>query len=220
MTSNYFTINSGNLTGRIFRAEIIEVQKPNIARKIADYLIPPPVVQIKLFEIFNAGGLNEIHQELQDLEFYRQASMGMMCQVDLYQLDQLGNPSPLEYQLSQQIPLNNNQLISPPILCTTKLTGNRVTEGTVVYYEGKNTLMFAFADLSVQLLGNFALSYRIFHIFGYSTQSAGTVIPVVANCFGGSFRVYSSHDFPGLQPSTMLTKLTEMSFINVVTSKM
>ena len=32
-------------------------------------------------------------------------------------------------------------------------------------------------------------------------------IPILAECYGGRFRVYESRDFPGLPPSTDLTKV-------------
>ena len=53
--------------------------------------------------------------------------------------------------------------------------------------------------------GTFILRYRVFNIFG---KVAGkTDIPVLAECYGGPFRIYSTKEFPGLRPSTDLTKV-------------
>ena len=32
-------------------------------------------------------------------------------------------------------------------------------------------------------------------------------IPILAECYGGPFRIYSTKEFPGLRPSTELTKV-------------
>lgn len=53
--------------------------------------------------------------------------------------------------------------------------------------------------------GTFILRYRVFNIFG--KVSGKTDIPVLAECYGGPFRIYSTKEFPGLRPSTDLTKV-------------
>jgi hypothetical protein len=69
-------------------------------------------------------------------------------------------------------------------------------------------------DLAVKIEGDFFLRYRIFDIF--SRTESLVDVPVQAECFGGPFHVYSTKEFPGLQPSTELTKvagnLSEESF--------
>lgn len=53
--------------------------------------------------------------------------------------------------------------------------------------------------------GLFFLRYRVFNAL---FQVAGpTPIPVLAECIGGPFRVYSTKNFPGLRASTDLTKV-------------
>ena len=53
--------------------------------------------------------------------------------------------------------------------------------------------------------GTFILRYRVFNIFG--KVHGKTDIPVLAECYGGPFRIYSTKEFPGLRPSTDLTKV-------------
>ena len=53
--------------------------------------------------------------------------------------------------------------------------------------------------------GLFFLRYRVFNAL---FQVAGpTPIPILAECIGGPFRVYSTKNFPGLRASTDLTKV-------------
>jgi hypothetical protein len=51
----------------------------------------------------------------------------------------------------------------------------------------------------------FILRYRMFDIFSGISGIQDT--PVVAELYGGPFKVYSTRDFPGLEPSTELTKV-------------
>jgi len=87
---------------------------------------------------------------------------------------------------------------------TTELCGAIVVSACMLKHRGKNTMMFVFPDVAVKAEGTFCLRYRAFNIF--SARSASGAIPVLAECFSGPFRVYSTKDFPGLRPSTDLTK--------------
>ncbi|KAI0077987.1 hypothetical protein K474DRAFT_986496 [Panus rudis PR-1116 ss-1] len=111
-----------------------------------------------------------------------------------------------------------NQAITQSMLRTDALAANKVSEAMVLNYEGKDTIMFAFPDLSVRVVGNFALGYRVFHIHSCITNSDGTQCsPMMASCLGGSFRVYETKDFPGLQPSTNLSKLLALHGVKMAT---
>jgi hypothetical protein len=58
----------------------------------------------------------------------------------------------------------------------------------------------------VKIEGDFFLRYRVFDLFSFT---AGLVdVPVLTECGGGSFHIYSTKEFPGLQPSTALSKVT------------
>ena len=72
-------------------------------------------------------------------------------------------------------------------------------------YHGLLTSFASPQDLSVRLEGEFLLRYRVFDMF--SKLQGTDDIPTFAECYGGRFRVYESRDFPGLQPSTDLTKV-------------
>ena len=60
-------------------------------------------------------------------------------------------------------------------------------------------------DLAVRTEGTFILRYRFFDIF--SRILGHNDLAIQAECYGGSFRVYSTKEFPGLQASTELTKV-------------
>lgn len=87
---------------------------------------------------------------------------------------------------------------------TTLLVGTRAVSASCVYHEGKKILAFVFSDLAVRAEGSFFLRYRVFDIM--SAVTGGTQHPALAETFGGTFQVYSTKNFPGLQASTDLTK--------------
>lgn len=57
--------------------------------------------------------------------------------------------------------------------------------------------------------GVFILRYRVFDI--YSVVPGHEHTPMLAELYGGPFKVYSTREFPGLEPSTQLTKVTIVS---------
>ncbi|KZT72031.1 hypothetical protein DAEQUDRAFT_763503 [Daedalea quercina L-15889] len=89
------------------------------------------------------------------------------------------------------------------IACTQLLVGNTVASPSFIEYTGKD-ILFAFADLAVCEGGLFLLRYRTFNIFNITVS--GAPVPILAECYGGVFRVYNTQNFPGLHPSTELTK--------------
>ena len=58
--------------------------------------------------------------------------------------------------------------------------------------------------------GVFILRYRAFHIF--SGVPGSPHVPVLAELFGGPFKVFSTREFPGLEPSTELTRVSDICF--------
>jgi len=84
------------------------------------------------------------------------------------------------------------------------LFGSTFVSSVKIEYGGRKVLLFPFSDLSVKSLGTFMLRYRFFDI--HSIPQGHTDAVVQAECFGGSFRVYSSKDVPLMGPSTELTK--------------
>ncbi|KAI0786921.1 velvet factor-domain-containing protein [Abortiporus biennis] len=95
--------------------------------------------------------------------------------------------------------------------CTDALVGASFCQSATLEYQGKRVLMFVFSDLAVRIEGSFILRYRVFNVFAkaHGTQD----IPILAECYGGSFKIYSTKEFPGLRASTDLTK--HLSFFGV-----
>ncbi|KZT28279.1 hypothetical protein NEOLEDRAFT_1176016 [Neolentinus lepideus HHB14362 ss-1] len=98
--------------------------------------------------------------------------------------------------------------------CTTAVAGATFVQCNEVTYADKKALMFVFSDLAVRREGTFVLRYRFLDIF--SRARGCTDLSVLAECFGGPFRVYSTKEFPGLSASTPLTK--QISFSGVRTN--
>jgi hypothetical protein len=87
---------------------------------------------------------------------------------------------------------------------THALVGQKFVQPLLVDYRGRKSLMFAFADIAVKAEGYFLLRYRVFDLFSKAAQQQD--LSIQAECYGGTFRVYSTKEFPGLRASTELTK--------------
>ncbi|CCM02856.1 uncharacterized protein FIBRA_04968 [Fibroporia radiculosa] len=98
----------------------------------------------------------------------------------------------------------NNQPILESSNETELLVGATFVSPTCLDYNGRKVLMFIFSDLAVRAEGLFMLRYRAFDIL--SNAFGHVAVPVLAQCFGGVFKIYSSKEFPGLPASTDLTK--------------
>ncbi|KAI0372687.1 hypothetical protein BV20DRAFT_978121 [Pilatotrama ljubarskyi] len=91
--------------------------------------------------------------------------------------------------------------------CTVMLSGSTFMNCSMLEHRGEKVAMFAFSDLAVKMEGTFVLRYRTLNVFSHSsTTSPDAGAPILAECFGGPFRVYSTKDFPGLNASTELSK--------------
>jgi len=116
-----------------------------------------------------------------------------------------------------------NQPITPASNHTSSLVGDLFTQALnlPIGPNGKNSLVFVFAvgylwssssfcsqipfqDLSVQLEGWFLFRYRVFDLF---SVCGGSTQPILAECWGSPFKIYATKQFPGLEPSTELTKV-------------
>ncbi|EMD36538.1 hypothetical protein CERSUDRAFT_124320 [Gelatoporia subvermispora B] len=89
-------------------------------------------------------------------------------------------------------------------ICSDLLAGTKFRDSSLVDLKGTPSIVFVFSDVSVRREGTFLLRYRVFHI--QSLAAGPRPMPVLAECFGEPFRVYSTKDFPGLHISTELTK--------------
>lgn len=113
-------------------------------------------------------------------------------------MDARGNPDP------DVVAHSGDRLVRESLKCTASLVGSKVAAAVCVEYQEKNAFMFVFADISVKVEGTYLLRYRAFDIFAQAHGTNGH--PVLAECYGGTFKVYSTKDFPGLHASTDLTK--------------
>ncbi|KXN89706.1 hypothetical protein AN958_05246 [Leucoagaricus sp. SymC.cos] len=96
---------------------------------------------------------------------------------------------------------------------TQVLVGATFVQPVLVELSGKKCIVFVFSDLAVKSEGTFTLRYRIFDLFSPnveprgSSQERNTSLSILAECWAkGSFRIYSTKEFPGLPASTDLTK--------------
>jgi hypothetical protein len=115
----------------------------------------------------------------------------------------------------------DNHLVTESSKLTPALAGEKFVEPVLIDHMGKKSLVFVFSvslessqanflmsvqDIAVQREGTFIFRYRVFDIF--SSVRASAHCPILAEVFGGVFKVYSTREFPGLSPSTELTKVS------------
>ncbi|TBU44691.1 velvet factor-domain-containing protein [Dichomitus squalens] len=117
----------------------------------------------------------------------------------------------------------SNYAITESSNCTYLLAGARVASAVNMEFNSRPTLAFVFNDLAVQQEGSYTLRYRVFSIFARTTDvpGASSTTPILASCFGGVFRIWSSKSFPGLAPSTALTRRLSLygMHVNIRTSE-
>ncbi|KAF8878095.1 velvet factor-domain-containing protein [Infundibulicybe gibba] len=77
---------TGQFAGQTIRAELHEVQKADLGRKYARVdrrpLDPPPVVQLRLFQVFQAGTERQSEEEISNYDEVQ--ALGFVCTVDLF----------------------------------------------------------------------------------------------------------------------------------------
>ncbi|KAJ6562663.1 velvet factor-domain-containing protein [Mycena capillaripes] len=235
----------GRFSGQIVRAELHEIQRPKYGRRFGAVdkrvLDDPPVAQLRLFNVYNAGTTEECEQEVQN---YDDISLpGLICMVDLFEISKTPSapsspqsppssflddpdfyatemtsttttPSCMCDPSSHQLPpdtlvLIDGYLVTERAKRTVSLFGTKFVEPHKIDYpgNGQKQIMFTFSDLAVRLEGYFTLRYRFFDIF-YDPTGKGSS-PVLAECYGGPFRMYSSKEAPSLRESTTLTTVCE-----------
>jgi len=226
---------AGQFAGKTIRAEIFEIQKADFGRKFASMdrrpIDPPPVIFLRLFEVFNFATPVEFEVELDSYESID--VLGLMCSAEIFSADDVlesGNhtsqygpiitddslpplPTPLTWPTasgSQELDMTH-QLGSVAITTdsdfNTKplLFGSTVVQAVKVNYAGRIVLLFPFTDLSVKKVGTFIPRYRFFNTF--FPPQGHIDAQVQAECFGGPFRIYPTNATPSLSPSTGLTKM-------------
>jgi hypothetical protein len=156
---------------------------------------------------------------------------GLICHVEVFQVPMTTEENPAQVTDFPVLPSANPSysMATPngqeveaywrdlPITATanhtSSLVGDLFTQALnlPIGPNGKNSLVFVFADLSVQLEGWFLFRYRVFDLFSVNNGSQ----PILAECWGRPFRIYATKQFPGLEPSTELTKLLHSHHVPV-----
>ncbi|KAJ7173097.1 velvet factor-domain-containing protein [Mycena crocata] len=230
----HFTV--GQFAGKTIRAELQELQAAAFGRKYAKVdrrpLDPPPVVQLRLFEVLNVG--TEAEREV-EIDYDNIHILGLMCTVELLPVDPPEAPSPSlprspgSYGNSpySSPPRSPNDAYSfdlqmspipgyagertrmgspegPMQKATTALAGTTFVQVDSIPWNARTCLLFTFADLAVKSEGYFILQYRFFDLFSKPAHHVDQ--PIQADCCGARFRIYSSKEVPPLGKSTELSK--------------
>jgi hypothetical protein len=210
--------------------------KLNIIRLLCRYaaskdrraLDPPPVTELRIYDVRDAG--NGTTQET-EVDYRGLQPTGLICHVEVFQVPMATEENPAQVTDFPVLPSVNpsyprvapngqpveaywrNQPITTTVNHTGSLVGDLFTQALnlPIGQNGKNSLVFVFADLSVQLEGWFMFRYRVFDLFSYTNDSQ----PILAECWGRPFRIYATKQFPGLEPSTELTKLLHSHHVPV-----
>ncbi|GJJ14805.1 hypothetical protein Clacol_009073 [Clathrus columnatus] len=175
-------------------------------------LDPPPVVQLRMYQVFNADTDHPTEQEIPP----EQVEVGgLVCHVDLFTIRPQalptlrvvgsGDSSPSSSSTSTTpTTANFSQMVTPipppeDAKVTDSLFGTTFSVASQIKgLDGVEVLFYVFSDLSVRTEG------IMFDIF--SRMEGSEDIPVLAECHGGPFAIYSTKEFPGLRASTELTK--------------
>ncbi|CAK5274926.1 unnamed protein product [Mycena citricolor] len=213
----------GRFAGRIIRAELTEIQRPEFGRRFGAVdrraLDDPPVVQLRFFEVFRPRPGYEWSEEVRSYESIPLS--GLLCMAELFearggpstseplvprQTGTLELTSPRIAQPSRVYDVSDDAAITEDSNRTSFLFGTKFVEPYLISTSdsGRKYLAFTFADLGVKLEGLFRLRYRFFDLFpgppGVGKSS------VLAECYGGTFTMYSTKEAPALKESTPLTK--------------
>ncbi|KAL1724073.1 velvet factor-domain-containing protein [Schizophyllum commune] len=214
--------------------QLQEIQQPMQARRYGTVdrrpLDPPPVVRLRVFESMTPRpslGHMAVHREVTNT----MDMSNFICVADLHATQ---GPTVVAATPPYGDPLNHS---SAPRLAneyahwggfhesmtpaprvqstsyegcdlTSYLIGSKVATASKISLDGEPVVVFAFADLSVRLEGDFLLRYRLFDLT--------TLVPIPdiarpssecqVSCKGGAFKVYPAKGAPCLSPSTRITK--------------
>jgi len=192
--------------------KLVEIQKADLGRKFARRdrrpLDPPTVCEAVFYETFeyDDGSEKEVLLSADQCPID-----SLMCHVDVFPLH--GNAN-----LTTGDPQNQFRVL-PPVESTrqtvdlwgaTFCPAIKVPRCPHTSYSQMSSdasaVYFVFADLSVQSEGFFFFRFRIFDVQSNCVGMGATEHPMIAEAYGGLFRVYSTKEFPGLKASTPLTK--------------
>jgi len=189
-STNPLAHSNGRFTGQTVRVRLAEMQKADRGRKFATRdrrpLDPPPVVQIRFYRVTGLGSNQETEQEIPAKDVQLE---GLLCGTSIREDRGLGPESAAQ---------NTEDTTENDVLF-----GSSVVQCVRLSHQGQEILGFVFADLSVRREGTWRLHYQAFDVL---QCSPGEDRRVLTHCVGESFRVYPNRQFPGLLPSTDLTK--------------
>ncbi|KAJ7825117.1 velvet factor-domain-containing protein [Mycena olivaceomarginata] len=195
----YFT--AGQFSGKIIHATLQEITVSEFREAQVDRrpLDPPPVVWLRLFEVFNIGTACETQLEM-NYEWGDIDPSGLMCTVDLFPVPSPASVLPNAFEMPTAAPLRWMKILfsKSPDNATTKLVGTTFVQADSIPWKGRTCLLFTFADLAVKIEGFFILKYRFFDIF--STPGDDTDPPIQAECCSAPFRIYSPRFARDLAP--------------------
>ncbi|KAJ3789814.1 velvet factor-domain-containing protein [Lentinula aff. detonsa] len=215
----------GQWRTQTIRAELHELQHADMGRKYAEVdrrsLDPPPVVALRLYQLVQTGPYN--FQEIEMINYEDIETTGLLCTAELIPVNEmrsghhydLHTDGSYEYNSDHHMSTNSDYLPSfaqhDPVpesevarLTTKVLIGSKVVQPHIVNHNGRQKMLFVFSDLAVRNLGLFRLRYKFFDLF---SAAPGRHTKIQAECIGGTFRIFSTKHFPGLQVSTDLTKI-------------
>lgn len=102
---------------------------------------------------------------------------------------------------------------------TRQLMGQVVSSPAVAKDEnGVNGCFFCFPDLSCRQPGKYRLRFVLMRIDPFNMNVGGTN-PLLANIMSDVFTVYAAKDFPGMRPSSALTKALKAQGCNIQVKK-
>jgi hypothetical protein len=135
---------------------------------------------------------------------------GWLCHVELFRAISVSSrPKIAPLGNVTDFTINSNLTTPVPIVLgenvTAELVGTTVAQALKPKMDGRRIAIFTFMDIASKIEGRMVLRYRVFNVL--ATTEGNDHRPILAECTGGSFKVYNSKAFPGLAPTTPLTKV-------------
>jgi hypothetical protein len=197
-------------------------------------LDPPPCCLLTLYDVLEPGTKQERVEEILDYECVFTYGLtlsstqcifprdilpeGWICNVEMFTGTSSSEPT---FPSSGATSVHGDDIMAPPTQniptfarvapdCdlgnnfTTALAGSTFVQAIKSIVDGRRAILFLFPDLSCRFEGTFRLRYRVFNVM--CIASGVEQRPAMASCVGGTFTVYNSRTFPGLDQPTVLTR--------------
>ncbi|EPQ54221.1 hypothetical protein GLOTRDRAFT_78159 [Gloeophyllum trabeum ATCC 11539] len=197
--------------GEDLRAGLLELQRPLLGRKYAIKdrrpLDPPPIAKLQLYRTVEDRRGWEQKQLIEDYSEF--SELGLICHVDLFPVPKMTDSHCVPQSSDEDsdvVASLDGYLIRESSKCSTALAGETFVQAAKLEYKGSVVLLFIFPDISVRTEGIFILRYRFFDLSLFPGEIPAGGLPILAECYGGTFEIFSTKNFPGLPESTELTK--------------